>query len=92
MVKRAGACDVSYEEYVAESKKKGLKDEKIDFETARFYIAPDKLDRAKKTVETDSTTWFKPAILTAVFFAILILFALFSEELLTLLNNYARSN
>ena len=90
MVKRAGVNEISYEEYVEKSKSKSYCEEKIDFNEARFYISEDKLDRAKKTVETNSTSWFKPAVLSAVFFAILILFAVFSEEILTFFNNAAK--
>lgn len=90
MVKKAGVSEITYEEYVEKIKKKDYREEKIDFNEARFYISEDKLDRAKKTVETNSTSWFKPAVLSAVFFAILILFAVFSEEILTFFNNAAK--
>ncbi len=90
MVKRRGAEDITYEEYTTRIKTKGYKEEKINFETAEFYIAPDKLDRAKKTVETDSTSWLRPIILSAVLVALLIVFAIFAPEILSLLNNYLK--
>ncbi len=56
IVKRVGAQSYTYEEYKALTKKRGYKEEKTDFATAKFYIAEDKLDEAKRIFERSDSS------------------------------------
>ena len=87
IVKRAGERRPSYEEYVASMKKKGFKPEKIDFETAKFYIAPDKADSAKKIVYGADHPWWKPIAISVGIIAVLVLLMIFLPDILTSINN-----
>lgn len=89
MVRRAGESEKTYEEYLAESKKRGYKEEKIDFETAVFYIAPDKLDRAKRLVETTNAEWWRPALMAVFIVAVWVIIALFLPGILQSLSDAA---
>lgn len=51
IVKRVGANKYTYEEYIELTKKRGYKEERIDFESAKFYIADEKYEEAKKIFE-----------------------------------------
>ena len=88
IVKQKGAVETTYEEYTKKLKTKNFKDAKIDFRLAEFYISPDRIDRAQKMVETNSTSWVKPIVLSGITLALLFLFAIFSPEILTAINNY----
>jgi hypothetical protein len=87
IVKRVGECATTYEEYVENMKKKGYKPEKIDFESARFYIAPDKTDYAKHIVYASNHPWWKPAAISAGIVAALVLTAIFLPDILSSINN-----
>lgn len=89
MVRRVGETQKTYDEYVAESKKRGYKDEKIDFEKAQFYLAPERIDRAKRVVETTNTEWWRPALMAVLIIAIWVALALFLPDLLEALNSAA---
>lgn len=89
MVKRVGETEKTYDEYMVESKKRGYKDEKIDFESALFYIAPERVDRAKRLVETTNTEWWRPALMAVFIVSIWVIMALFVPELLQSLNEAA---
>lgn len=87
IVKRVGAEEITYDEYLSKSKEKGFKEEKIDFSTEKFYISPDKIDRAKKILEEDNSSFTKPIVLTAVMVAVLILFAILAPDVLSAINS-----
>lgn len=89
MVRRVGETRQTYDEYIAESKKRGHKDEKIDFDNAQFYIDPQQSDRAKRLIETTNTEWWRPAVMAAIIIAIWVLLALFLPDLLEALNSAA---
>jgi len=82
IVKRAGETPLTYEEYVASAKKGGYKTQKIDFETAKFYIAPDKTDVAKKTVYGANHAWWKPVAISVGIIAVLVLLMIFLPDVL----------
>ena len=89
MVRRVGETTQTYDEYIAASKKRGHKDEKIDFKKACFYIDPERIDRAKRLVETTNTEWWRPALMAVFIVAIWVIMALFSPQLLQSLNEAA---
>ncbi len=61
---------------------------RIDFKTSKFYILEDRLDRAKRMLETESDSWWQPIILSALLLALLILFGIFADEILSALSAY----
>lgn len=89
MVRRVGESKQTYEEFLAETKKRGYKEEKIDFENACFYIDPEKTDRAKRLVETTNTEWWRPALMAIFIVAIWVILALFLPGLLQSLSDAA---
>ena len=70
IVSRVGEKNYSYEEYVALSKEEREKSERIDFDTAAFYIKEDKKDFALSVIEKYNITATK-TILAVVFVAAL---------------------
>lgn len=86
IVKRVGESAPTYEEYVENMKKKGYKPEKIDFETARFYIAADKIDTAKKILYRTNHQWWKPAAISVGIIAVLVLLMIFLPDILSSIN------
>ena len=58
IITRVGAPKYTYEEYVALTKKRGYKEEKIDFTTAKFYIPTDKADEAKSIYDKSESPMF----------------------------------
>ncbi len=89
MVRRVGETQQTYEEYLAVSKKRGYKEEKINFDEARFYIDPERADRAKRLVETTNTEWWRPTLMAVFIIAIWVIMALSLPELLEWLNEAA---
>lgn len=89
MVGRVGEKIYTYEEYVALSKQKGgIKDEKIDFTTARFYILESGQDRAKNVLENYGTSLPRAILYCVLFLALYVCIALSMPELLTLINGW----
>ena len=86
MVKRAGYTKPTYEDYVKDSKKKGYKDAKINFDTEKFYLDVEKIGRAKKTVETDKSSPIRPYIFSLVFIGILVALMFLLPDLLEVIN------
>ena len=87
LVKRAGDVKISYEEFVKSQKKRGYKEEKIDFSEARFYLSQEQLNRAKGTLEKNGASLWKPILLSIIFIAIWVLLALFLPDLLDYINS-----
>ncbi len=73
----------------SEDNANGKTDGRLDFDKARFYIPEERLDGAKRIAETDAS-WWKPAVLTAVMIAVLILFGIFADDILSALNGYLK--
>lgn len=86
MVRRTGETKKTYEEYMTVSKKRGYKDEKINFDEACFYIDPERIERAKRLVESTNTEWWRPALMAVFIIAIWVVLALFLPDLLNSLN------
>lgn len=87
IVKRVGDVKPSYEEFMANRKKRGYKEEGIDFSEARFYIAEEQLDRAKGILEKSGASIWKPIILSVIFIAAWVILALFLPDLLEYINS-----
>ena len=87
MVKRAGYIKPTYEDYVNDSKKKGYKDAKINFDTEKFYLDLEKIGRAKKIVETDKSSPIRPYVFSLVFIGILVALMFLLPDLLEIINN-----
>ncbi len=87
MIRRVGEPHYSYEEYVAKMKSRSKREEKIDFDTARFFLDETQLDRAHHISEVGS-----PSFLRSILFAVLILtmgvcIFLLMPEILMWINN-----
>lgn len=86
IVKRVGENAETYEQYMEKMKTKGYKPEKIDFDSAKFYIAEERVDDAKRIVYSANHPWWKPALISVGLIAVLILLALFLPDILTKIN------
>ena len=88
IVKVAGREEKTYEEHIAESKKRGYKEEKIDFKNARFYIESEMIEKGKRIVSEGEVSYLKPIIISVAILALFFLFAAFSDEILSLVNSW----
>ena len=87
LVARVGEPQYTYEEYIALTKKKGYKEEKIDFSLARFYLREDGLARSRHIVEVGQTSILNTVLFSVLLVAIYCCLALLMPEILTLINN-----
>lgn len=88
LVGRVGETVLTYEQALALSKeKKKQKPEKIDFETARFYIRPGKTDEAKNIIENYSASMLRTALYCVLVFAVYACVALLMPEILNFINS-----
>ena len=85
IVKRAGENKESYEEYIKKTKEKGYREEKTDFDSARYYINEERMELAKSIIEKTNTSWWIPAICSVFCLAVLVLCIIFLPDLLSLL-------
>lgn len=89
IVGRVGEKIYTYEEYVALSKQKGgIKDEKIDFAEARFYIRESANERAKHIIENYGTSTFRAILYCVLFLALYVCIALSMPEILSIINGW----
>lgn len=89
-VKRAGHIKPSYEEYIANTKKRGFKEGEIDFSEARYYLDAEKKEMAEKSLDSMNAEWWRPTFISAIFIAILILAVIFLPDILELINSAVR--
>lgn len=87
LVRRVGEETLTYEQYRSKKKNRTLKEEKINFSEAKFYLDPEKIKRAENEIANGSTSWWQPTILTTVFIAIFIFLAIFGSDILSAINN-----
>ena len=87
MVKRAGEKQYTYEEYSELIKSKNFKEEKIDFDEAKFYLNEDALDDAKKIVDVPAPSIINTILFYVLLVAIYICIILLIPEVLNLINN-----
>ena len=86
IVKRVGEENLSYEEYMKASRKRGFKDEKIDFSSARFFICPESADRARSIYESETPSFLRPIMLCLMLLILLVCLSFLVPELLERLN------
>ncbi len=86
LVKRVGEKNYSYEEYMALSKKE--RDEKIDFENARFFLREEGMERSTKILEAHAPTILNTVLLLIFILAIFVCLSLVMPSLVELLDNY----
>lgn len=91
VVKMVGKKQYTYEEYTALQKSKELKEEKIDFSVAKFYIAPDKADKAKRMQETENPSYIKTALACVLIIAVAVCITLLMPEALSFLSKAGKS-
>lgn len=82
MIKRVGATDYTYEEYAALQKNKGFREEKINFDEAKFYVVPEKLPRARKINEAGAPSYFQMTLACIFILSIFICVSLFMPEIM----------
>ena len=87
IVKRVGAKELSYEEYKDAVKSKDYEEEKIDFETARFYIKDDAKDQAKRISESNTTSVLNTVLFCVLLVTIYVFIMFLMPSILTFLNN-----
>lgn len=88
MVKRVGAAEYTYEQYVKLQKKKDFKEEKIDFENARFFLSPERIDRIKRLNEEGIPSYLQTALGCILIFAIFVCISLFMPEILSFISGF----
>ena len=88
MVKRVGEKTPTYEEFIENSKKKGYKEEKIDFESARFYIDKKAQGKIQRIMESPTPDWWRPVLMSLFFISLAVIVGVFLPELLDWINNY----
>ena len=87
MVKRVGEKIPTYEEFVENSKKKGYKEEKIDFESARFYIDAGAQEKIQRIMQEPAPAWWRPVLMSLFFISLAVIIGVFLPELLSWINN-----
>ena len=92
IVKRVGAPEYTYEEYVAlmkEQKKnpRAAKKERLDFEKERFYINPNQIKIAKDIEQNYSSSVVKTLLLCFMFAIIFVGVTLIMHDFLSFINS-----
>lgn len=88
LIKRVGEKEYTYEEYVKLQKQKKLPKEKIDFNTARFYLNEKEELRRKHIIENYNPSIWRTVMLCALMLTIYICIALLVPGILSAINNY----
>lgn len=86
LVKRVGEKNYSYEEYMALSRKE--RNEKIDFENAKFYLREEGRERSEKILESSSPTLLNTILLCVFILAIFVCLSLVMPTLINLIDSY----
>ncbi len=84
-IKEVGKSELTYEEYLKSSKKRGYRPEKIDFANARFYLAEDKKDITATELEKRPTL-LTPIITCIIAVILLVVLFFFLAPLLDVIN------
>ena len=87
IVKRAGYREPTYEEYIALSKKERRAEEKIDFDTARFFIPEDLVDKAKLVKDKENPTVIRTLLVCLLIIALSVCFMMLMPAILTFVSN-----
>lgn len=88
MVKMVGEKTPTYEEFIENSKNKDYKEEKIDFESARFYIDTGAQAKVQRIMQEPEPAWWRPILMSLFFIAIAVIVGVFLPQLLYWVNNY----
>ena len=87
IIGRVGEKRYTYEEYAELSRKKGgIKDERIDFATAEFYVRPERADDAKNIIENYGTSMLRTALYCVLVLAVYVCIALMMPAILSLID------
>jgi hypothetical protein len=86
LVKRVGEKNYSYEEYMALSRKE--RNEKINFENAKFYLREEGMERSNKIIESHSPTLLNTILLCVFILAIFVCLSLVMPSIMNLIDNY----
>ena len=87
MVARVGEKKMSYEEFIALTKKKGYKEEKLGLDTALFYIREEGRDRAKRVLDIGASSPLNTALFCLLLVAVFICLAMLMPGILSALNS-----
>ena len=87
IVKTANEQKMDFEEYTAQSKKRGFKSKKINFDEAKFYIPSEKMNKAKSIIQGSSTEWWRPALVSVFLIAALAILSVFLPNILQTINS-----
>ena len=87
IISRVGAPKYTYEEYVALTKKRGFKEEKIDFKNAKFFIAEERTDEAKRIYERSESPLFHTVLFCVLLVAIYVCLLFAMPEILDFINS-----
>ena len=87
IVSRAGEQKYTYEEYIALTKEKKREAEKIDFETARFYISEQRLPRARHVYESYGVSVARIVGLCVFALLVYVCISLLMPEILSFVND-----
>ena len=88
MVSYVGEKKLGYEEFMELSKSKEYKEEKIDFDEARFYINESGRDRAKRVLEMGSASVTNTILFCLLLVAVFICLTLLMPGILSALNSF----
>jgi len=88
IVKRVGAKEYTYEEYNEAIKSKDFKEEKIDFNTARFFIHNESIDEANRIAEIRNTSVINTILLCLFVTIVFVCIIIAMPELLSLINRF----
>lgn len=87
LVFRVGATKYTYEEYVRLTKKRGYKEEKIDFATAKFYIPEEMSDEAKKIYERSDSPLFHTLLACVLLISLYVCLLFAMPEILDIIDS-----
>lgn len=87
LISKVGQKEYTYEEYSKEIKKRGYKEEKTDYKTARLYIREDAIEEAKFLSEASAPTLLSTVLFCVMMVAIFFCIILLLPEILILFNN-----
>ena len=90
IVKRAGEKEYTYEEYSALIKSKNFKEEKINFEEAKFYLNKEKEEDAQRVLNVPAPTVINTLLFCILLIAVYICIIMIIPDILTLINNFIK--
>ena len=92
LVKRVGAVEYTYDEYVSLQKAKKLKREKIDFATARFYLDSTQEKRRNHIMQNYNSSVLRIIMMCALMLVVYGCVAILVPEILSIINDSLVNN